>query len=781
MNKFTAMIKNLIEKIREEIKKIKEQLEEEANERYRKKYGLIFQAIEDKVNDVEETLDTMSQQQKLSNERAAAICNVLSELSDRLQDFSPESIEQTTDGVLQKMDKLQKSLNKTLIIKVESFQEMLDRTISPNEQEQFDVRLTSDNKPLIYSRDKAYTIEQTGNAFNMRLLSPEERDAIKWVDTKVVTIGTTLAERAKSAYETAYNRDRNDMQKEYDNLQALAMFDRLQKGDIVSGDLDIRYDAEKQTVFFQDRANRSMIAVSADRDKMSAYYYDKAENFSSDETGIPVFTVSRSLLADGSLKSTGTSFDLKAGGATQDMVQNITKILSDRHMTALTELYHLDDMNDLKQMQYTFDINSKRNMKRIDELKRELDYMSEGKFVVRESRNADGDIAISLRNKGSKDVYMLTFTKDGRHTGYDFISENGTSVIISKTGGVIDEKLAENPNFQYLKSCVDMAMERVNGMEYENFERFERADVNVREVIPVTNNEKRQPILYTEEQLRKQLGDKEFEQALKTATQIVDAVENPKASPDGMEDGFYKEMRGMPKEEQKMLARYIGTALRRNTESLQMNDQQLRAVAFIACQNKSPEEQIKNYESFSTGFMEAVHKAREQKTPEEVGTMLMAEIIIEQNILNEREVFSTEKVETSFVPEEEMTNSVQEQKQEQDYSQHDNPEVQEDIFMQTYDRFAQTIWQNRGKDLPVEVFITEENRAIMDYAVKQELVVKDNDIYHFANVDREVLESIANDFAIERVFSVDEDKAEEFANREEEHDFSSYKQKEVER
>ena len=91
----------------------------------------------------------------------------------------------------------------------------------------------------------------------------------------------------------------------------------------------------------------------------------------------------------------------------------------------------------------------------MNNLRFELQNMSTGKFVVRESKNADGDIAISLRNKGSKDVYMLTFTKDGKHTGYDFISENGTSVIISKTGGVISEELANNPDFRSLKAYVD--------------------------------------------------------------------------------------------------------------------------------------------------------------------------------------------------------------------------------------------------------------------------------------------------------------------------------------
>ena len=350
MRSFGDLIRDLLDKIKEGIEKLKKQLEDEANERYKRKYGLVFQAIEDKMKDVEETLDTMNSQQKLSNERAAAICNVLSSLSDRLQDLSPENIEQTTGDILNEIDNLQKKMGETIIIKVDTFREMLDKTIPPEEQNMFDVRLTEDNKPVIYSQDKAYSIERTGNAFMLKQMTQEERDAISWVATLSVN-GATLAERAKTAFETAYNRGRGNVQRQIDNLQALAMFEKLKDGDIASNQMTIHYDAEKQTVFFRNNDNDSMIAVMANKESMTAYYYDKSDkNFASNETGIPVFNVTRSPLADGTLQSTGTSFDLKANGVTQNMAQNITDILSDKHMTALTELYHLDDMNDLKQI-----------------------------------------------------------------------------------------------------------------------------------------------------------------------------------------------------------------------------------------------------------------------------------------------------------------------------------------------------------------------------------------------------------------------------------------------
>ena len=89
-------------------------------------------------------------------------------------------------------------------------------------------------------------------------------------------------------------------------------------------------------------------------------------------------------------------------------------------------------------------------------------------------------------------------------------------------------------------------MDLVNDKEGREFEDFEKASFQVRDLIPVTNTEKRSPILFNEQQLRKRMGDERFENALKTAEQVVSSIEALTVSPNGETEGYYKELRGMP-------------------------------------------------------------------------------------------------------------------------------------------------------------------------------------------------------------------------------------------
>lgn len=277
--------------------------------------------------------------------------------------------------------------------------------------------------------------------------------------------------------------------------------------------------------------------------------------------------------------------------------------------------------------------------------------------------------------------------------------------------------------------------------------------------IPITVAEKRQPVLFSEEQLRKDLGDENFEQATEVIRELIDRTELTSTSPDGTEDGYYSEIRGMPEEEQNKFALETGLILKNNENILHMNDQQLRAIVYHTCKNQSQQYiQILNFESFATGCMEAVHDVQSQKPALEVGARIMSSLIMEQNIRREQDlrndyqnIYEMGKMETDFIPIDEIEQNIANMDSEY-YNeplppippeQENIPEINvpemnrepaEWIRIQQLDNiFRNLILNIQQNPMPTDYFnsdmITVPERAVVDYSLQKGILIQQNNTF----------------------------------------------------
>ena len=341
-----------------------------------------------------------------------------------------------------------------------------------------------------------------------------------------------------------------------------------------------------------------------------------------------------------------------------------------------------------------------------------------------------------------KAAYNVNFTRNGELAGYSYQNDNGAIAVMTKNGTVLDEKIAGTESFRKMTGIISAAVERVN-MTFDENMYIPKARVDN---IPITVAEKRQPVLYSEEQLRKDLGDEKFEQSAEVLRILIDRVALPCTSPDGTEDGYYSEIRGMPEEEKDKFVRETGLLLKKNENILQMNDQQLRAVAYYACKNQPRQYmQILNFESFATGCMEAVHDVNNKKSGMEVGAKIMSSLIMEQNIRREQDlrndyqnVFDMSRTEADFIPEEQeqiLNNMMGEHTEPADAEPELNympvREPAEWIRIQQLDNeFHNLILNIQQNPMPIEYIysdlISPVDSAIVKYAQEKGIIVPDD-------------------------------------------------------
>lgn len=228
-------------------------------------------------------------------------------------------------------------------------------------------------------------------------------------------------------------------------------------------------------------------------------------------------------------------------------------------------------------------------------------------------------------------------------------------------------------------------------------------------------------------------------------------MEQPYTSPDGTEEGYYSELRGMPETEKNKFVSEAGWLLKKNENLLQMNDQQLRAVAYYACKNQPRQYmQILNFESFATGCMEAVHDVNNKKSGAEAGAKIMSSLIVEQNIRREQDlkndyqnVFDMSMTESEFT----LDEQVQEQEEkilDNMMGEHTEPENVEPgqnympvrepaewIRIQQLDNeFHNLILNIQQNPMPIEYVYSDSippvESAIVKYAQEKGIIVPDD-------------------------------------------------------
>jgi len=683
------MIKNAVSGIKHIVKKFAD------NKEVARKLGVLQEELENLE-------DVMERNNEMSTERMAAMVDCLSRLNDRITDFSPDNINQFVEEIQKNLTEAYDTLGETYVIRTAQIEEALNAVIPEEFQSNYKVFIVPDKETGVSkailstgsdSHVTTFSIERKGNTVEFKALKGSEVENLEWVKQRTITAntngvsGNSLAALVKFAYEECSAKELSSA------AQRVAEFEKLKnvlknEGDSLEREgYTIKYDKEQHS-FICEQDNGNRLILNATPTTLQAYFQENPE-----DTLKPVFAINR-IEEENRGVINRTEMNVPS-----NLTNKINDLLSVPEMNTILRAYNGEKLpEDLRMKENGKYFKTDKSGKvRLEELKTQLDMSSGIEFRAIEK----GDrTAIEVALTGAKDKYMITFTPDGKHIGYDYVDSKGNSTIISRTGGIVDAVTAESENFKELNKIVSKAMQKVNELikdlkkaqgrgetltedekQLVNANEFTIAKNNYRQgIISTTNEERSRPFIpeYNEQNLREELGDDKFNAILENAKTVIQQFEALTTSPDGETEGYYKELRGMPKESQQVLAESAGkviqdgakNALNHNTTIADEKIRKIMDIAFQQVLNGKEAHQILNINAFATAYAEAVFNANRTDrkfAPVELGTIILEDVSYQQNLKYDREPYGTAPVEAEYIPVEyQTTEEMQEQVQEQE-------------------------------------------------------------------------------------------------------------------
>lgn len=769
MKKFFSSIKNTMKKISKIITD---------NKSLARKLGVLQEELENLENIVQNNSD-------MSDERMTAMIDCLSRLNDRIADFSPDNVDKFLEDVHKNIDDIYDTFSETFVLRTNQIEEALDATIPKDYQLNYQAFAVKDKETgkmravLAAGSDSnmfAYEMVREGNFFKFVQLEDSEKERLAWGSETSVS-GKTFAESAKKAYEMCYGSNKTAAEIKAETLQRMSdVVKAATESPIVHDGYTFQYDAD-QKAFFCEKEDGSKLTLLATPTSLTGYYQQSAE-----EESKPIFTINRTE-ENGKIKNECTF------NVSNSLTEKVNELLNVSEVNAILCAYHGEELpkdlmqnnNILKQPENS--LIRFLNFNKI--LEEKLSEKNNIKVRIVESQDRRRT-ELSLR--GSQEKYTLTFTPDGKHVGYNFVDKNGDSAIISPTGGVIDSVIANNESFQKLSAIVQDAMREVNReiAALQNLEGQAREQLTDEEkqllqserfktpVFQVTNGEfalsranrvKEFNIDYTEEVLRQKIGNESFDKAMEGIQAVIHQTEALTTSSDGEIDGYYKELRAMPDDSKQDLAESIGKSINQTKKYFHpfqqdgLNMEETRTMVHLAFQqfsenNKPHQITTETIErAFATAYAEIVSTPNngKQKSNLETGTSILAEIITEQNLLNNEHYNNIIYPEDydGFIPEEAMFPTEEEINYENEMS-FSSPVLDEVQCSNVYWHLVNAIAEHR---LITEAPVTEMERKMLETMEKEGFIHEENGIYQInANISdislkaNETLDNFWNEF-----------------------------------
>lgn len=746
--KWKEFFEGIFGKIKDVFKNIKDKLPNFGS----KKMQLCYQMMQEMENAVDELI----KKDEITDERLAQVYSVVSDLSQHVADLNPDNVDRYVESIQQAGRKISDIVKDGAYFTKESMEEAVGAVFSPEEQQHVNVFITSDNHVLLNGISGDYMLKPTGNIYMLERVSEEERKKIDFSALDKVNPRGSLGDTVTDALQKSLNRA---------NLELAGMSDQLRYAEILKNLTDGKcqgspsgiysmFDKEQGTFLIENNEKHNMISIKIENGQANIYFHESSRYFVSSQQGVLVGNITQDNIGNGYARINATTTDWNKAGLDKETQAMVKELLQSEYARAALISYGDSAAEDL--IKNTAGKESRLNrtgQQKAGKFANEMKSLIKDENISVNVLKSEKGIAVQMNfiDGHDKATYYVNFTRNGELAGYSYQNDNGAVAVMTKNGTVLDEKIANTESFRKMTGMIATAVERVN-MTFDGNMYIPKARVDN---IPITVAEKRQPVLYSEERLRKDLGDEKFEQATEVFRKLIDRVELPCTSPDGTEDGYYSEIRGMPEEEKDKFVRETGLLLKKNENILQMNDQQLRAVAYYACKNQPRQYmQILNFESFATGCMEAVHDVRSQKSGMEVGAKIMSSLIMEQNIRREQDlrndyqnVFDMSRTEADFIPEEQeqiLNNMMTEQTLNNMMTQHIEPadaepelnympvrEPAEWIRIQQLDNeFHNLILNIQQNPMPIEYVYSDSippvESAIVKYAQEKGIIVPDD-------------------------------------------------------
>lgn len=727
--KWKEFFEGLWSKIKNTFKNIKDKLPDFGS----KKMQLCYQMMQEMENAVDELIE----KGELNDERLAQVYSVVSDLSQHVAELNPDNVNKFTESIQAAGKKISDIVKNGAYFTRESMEEAVGAVFSPEEQQHVSVFITNENQVLLKGISGDYLLKPTGNVFMLERVTDEERKSIDFSALDKMNPKGSLGDTVADALQKSLNRA---------SLELAGMSDKLKYASILKNLMDGRtqgspsgicsiYDKTQGAFFIENNEKHNMLSIKVENGQANIYFYEQSRYFASSKPGVLVGNISQENIGNDYSQITATTNDWDKAGLDKETQAMVKELLESEYTRAALISYGDSAAEDL--IKNTVGKESRLNetgKSKVGIFEQELKNLIKDENVSLRIMESDRGITLQMnfKHENDKATYYVNFTRNGELAGYSYQNDKGASVVMTKNGTVLDEKIAGTESFRKMTGIISTAVERMNLSLDENM-YIPKARVDN---IPITVAEKRQPVVYSEEQLRKDLGDKKFEQAAEVFRKLTDIAERPYTSPDGTEDGYYPELRSMPESEQTKFIRETGLLLKQNENLLQMNDQQLRAVAYYAVKNQPRQYlHILNFESFATGCMEAVHDVCSQKPAQEAGAKIMSSLILEQNIRREQDlrngyqsVFDMGEIQADFMAEEakdqildnlletyEKTHTAEQAVQEQKPAETREPAewIRISHLSEAFSKLIHSVQEN---PMPVE-YAYSENIPALDYEI----------------------------------------------------------------
>lgn len=504
--KWKEFFEGIFGKIKDIFKNIKDKFPDFGS----KKMQLCYQMMQEMENAVDELI----KKDEITDERLAQVYSVVSDLSQHVADLNPDNVDRYVESIQQAGRKISDIVKDGAYFTKESMEEAVGAVFSPEEQQHVNVFITSDNHVLLNGISGDYMLKPTGNVYMLERITEEERKNIDFSSLDRVNPGGSLGDTVTTALQKSLNRA---------NLELAGMSDQLRYAEILKNLTDGKcqgspsgiysmFDKEQGTFFIENNENHNMISIKIENGQANIYFHEHSRNFASSQPGVLVGNITQDNMGNGYARISATVTDWDKAGLDKDTQTMVKELLQSEYARAALITYGDSAAENL--IKNTAGKESRLNetgKTKAEKFVKALEKLVNDENITLHTLESEKGISVQMKFKHEYDkaVYNVNFTRNGELAGYSYQSDNGAVAVMTKNGTVLDEKIAGTESFRKMTGIISTAVERVN-MTFDAHMYIPKARVDN---MPITVAEKRQPVTYSEEQLRRDLGDEKFEQA----------------------------------------------------------------------------------------------------------------------------------------------------------------------------------------------------------------------------------------------------------------------------